>query len=136
MRRIESLRPQFVEFIPTALEAGVLYISRKYKTASHLCCCGCGNKVVTPLKPGGWQLTTQGNTVTLHPSVGSWSLACQSHYLIRSGRIEWASKFSKTEIELNRLRDQREREAHFNAQRPREGFGRRALHWLSKIFGG
>jgi hypothetical protein len=136
MSRVETLRPEFVEFIPTTLEAGVLYISRKYKTASHLCCCGCGNKVVTPLKPGGWQLTTQGNTVTLHPSIGSWSLPCQSHYVVRAGKIVWASKFSKSEIAANRLSDQQAREAHFDAPSPREGFGRGVFRWLAKIFGG
>lgn len=87
MNRSETLRPEFVEFIPSTLQTGVLYISRKYKTASHLCCCGCGNKVVTPLNPSGWQLTEKRGIVSLYPSIGNWSLSCQSHYWIRSNRI-------------------------------------------------
>jgi hypothetical protein len=43
------MQPEHVEFIPKALEDGVLYISTKYRTASHRCCCGCGTKIVTPL---------------------------------------------------------------------------------------
>ena len=45
------LRHEFVEFIPDELEHGIIYISIRFATASHLCCCGCGNKVVTPIRP-------------------------------------------------------------------------------------
>ena len=38
-----------VEFIPKVLDEGVLYISRRFNTASHLCCCGCSFKVVIPV---------------------------------------------------------------------------------------
>lgn len=66
--------------IPARLEGGVLHISRKYKTMSHLCCCGCGNKVVTPLNPSGWKLTESSGSVSLDPSIGNLSFPCQSHY--------------------------------------------------------
>src|ERR1700731_3881354 len=105
MSRTDVLRPEFVEFIPGALQSGVLYISRKYKTASHLCCCGCGNKVVTPLNPSGWRLTEKGSTVSLHPSIGNWSFPCQSHYWIRGGRVEWAPQWSRRQIEEGRRQD-------------------------------
>jgi hypothetical protein len=32
--------PQYVELMPGQLEDGVLYISEKYGTAIHKCCCG------------------------------------------------------------------------------------------------
>src|ERR1700730_10740965 len=105
MNRIDKLRPEFAEFIPATLQSGVLYISQKYKTASHLCCCGCGSKVVTPLNPSGWQLTEQGGLVTLYPSIGNWSFPCQSHYWIRASKIEWAPKWSRREIDEGRIRD-------------------------------
>ena len=38
--RQTALRPEFVEFIPEQLEDGVLYISQRYGTAMHRCCCG------------------------------------------------------------------------------------------------
>jgi hypothetical protein len=107
------LRPQFVEFIPEQLEEGVLYISQRYRTATHRCCCGCGKEVVTPLGPADWTLDVVNEAVTLHPSVGNWSLPCRSHYLIRQSRVIWARDMSRDEIELGRVRDQRLRETHF-----------------------
>lgn len=88
-RRVNKLTPVFVDFIPEHPEAGRLYISRQYRTATHLCCCGCGNKVVTPLKKDFWSLREHGNRVWLSPSIGNWSLKCRSHYYIRGNRIEW-----------------------------------------------
>lgn len=110
------MRAEFVEFIPESLEPAVLYVSRKYKTAAHLCCCGCGTRVVTPLKAGGWRLNNKGG-VTLSPSIGNWALACQSHYWIRKGKVVWAPKWTKEEIDAGRLRDQRDRE-HALSDRP------------------
>lgn len=136
MNPVERIRAEFVEFVPKRVETGVLYVSRKYKTASHLCCCGCGNKVVTPLKPGGWQLTMQRGSVTLYPSIGSWSLPCQSHYFIRGNRIVWAPEWSKSEIEEGRRSDQFARERHFDAQPERESVWTTLLRWLSKLFPG
>jgi len=134
MSRVDRIRAEFVELVPQTLESGVLYISRKYKTASHLCCCGCGNKVVTPLKPGGWHLTVQRDVVTLDPSIGSWSLSCQSHYFIRGNRIVWAPTWSQSQIEKGRRSDQLARERHFDAQPERESLLAILLRWLSKLF--
>ncbi|MBY4707145.1 MULTISPECIES: DUF6527 family protein [Ralstonia] len=64
------------------MDEGVLYISEKFSTAAHICCCGCGMKIVTPLKPGRWKLRKQNGVVSLHLSVGNWSSGCQSHYWI------------------------------------------------------
>jgi hypothetical protein len=36
-----ALKHQFVEFIPEDLAEDTLYISIRFATASHLCCCGC-----------------------------------------------------------------------------------------------
>src|ERR1700730_13391675 len=68
MKRIDELQPEFVDFIPERLDRGVLYISRRYSTASHLCCCGCGLEVVTPLNPAKWHLSVDKGTVSLNPS--------------------------------------------------------------------
>jgi len=110
--RQTALRPQFVEFIPEQLEDGVLYVSQRYGTAMHLCCCGCGSEVVTPLNPAGWTLDIVNGGVTLRPSIGNWSLPCRSHYLIRRGRVVWARDMSREEIDVGRLRDQRLRDIH------------------------
>src|SRR5262249_41051928 len=88
--RIAQLKPEFVEFIPDRLEPGVLFISRRYSTATHLCCCGCGLEVVTPLKPTKWSLIERSGAVWLKPSVGNWSFPCRSHYWIEGNRVRWA----------------------------------------------
>lgn len=136
MSRIEKITPIYVDLIPKTLERGIVYVSRKYKTASHLCCCGCGNKVVTPLKPGGWQLTDQRGVISLNPSIGSWSLPCQSHYFIRGNKIVWSPKWSESEIEAGRRNDQLAREQHFDAQSTQESLGQKILKWFSRLFGG
>ncbi|WP_394708476.1 DUF6527 family protein [Desulfuromonas acetoxidans] len=89
------------------MEQGVLYISLEYKTAAHKCCCGCGNKVVTPLLPTDWTLHNHGATVSLHPSIGNWSFDCKSHYLIKRNRVVWCGQWSEKRIEAGRARDLR-----------------------------
>ena len=99
------LKHEFVEFIPEDLEQGTIYISIRYATASHLCVCGCGNKVVTPIRPTDWTLLFDGKTVSFDPSIGNWNFPCQSHYWIRKNRVKWAPKWSRKQIERGRLRD-------------------------------
>lgn len=97
--------PEFVEFIPEQLQEGVLYISDRFNTAVHLCCCGCGHEVVTPLSPADWKLRRMGRAVTLSPSIGNWSFACMSHYWIRNNRVVWAPSFTPQEIRSVQRRD-------------------------------
>lgn len=133
--RVARLRPEFVEFMPQVLENGVLYVSMTYSTVIHLCCCGCGNRVVTPLAPDEWSLRYDGVAVWLDPSVGNWSFPCQSHYWIRSNRIEWARRWSPEEIEVGRRSDRAlKRRA---AETPPAELGRSSrsvLQWLKGLF--
>jgi hypothetical protein len=109
------LRHEFVEFIPEQLKPGTVYISIRFATASHLCVCGCQNKVVTPLTPTDWKLIFDGKTVSLDPSIGNWSFACQSHYWIRNNRVRWAPKWSQKQIDRGRSRDQLAKEKYFGS---------------------
>jgi len=93
------MKHKFVDFIPDNLEERVVYISLEYGIVVHKCCCGCGHEVVTPLSPMGWKLTFDGETISLSPSIGSWSLACKSHYWIRNNKVEWAKQWSKRDKE-------------------------------------
>jgi Family of unknown function (DUF6527) len=113
--RQSRLEQQVVEYIPEQLLDGVLYVSHRYGTAVHKCCCGCGEEVITPLSSTDWSIRIVGNNVTLHPSVGNWSFACQSHYFIKNSRVVWAGQMSQEEIELGRARDLRQRNAFFTA---------------------
>lgn len=120
MRKMAGVTLQEVEFIPERLEQGILYISRKYGTAIHLCCCGCGKEVVTPIGATDWSLKITGNNVTLYPSIGNWSFECRSHYWIRNSRVVWAEDMSQATIERGRDANLRRKAAFFaedNAQR-------------------
>ncbi len=103
--RVDQVRPKFVEFIPDHLEEGVLYISQRFRTCSHKCCCGCGEEVVTPLSPAEWRLTREGELVSLWPSVGNWDYACRSHYFIERNKVRWARAMTARQIAGVQRRD-------------------------------
>ena len=107
------LEHKFVEFIPQELIAGTVYVSIRFATASHLCCCGCGNKIVTPIRPTDWKLIFDGKTVSLTPSIGNWSLACQSHYWITCNKVRWADHWSQTQIQAGRIREKMEKNKYY-----------------------
>lgn len=117
MSATDLLTPSFVEFIPDELEEGVIYISRRYSTASHLCCCGCGSEVVTPLNPAKWRVVEKHGKVSLTPSVGNWSFPCQSHYWISGNRVTWAPGMAPEFIAAVQARDRRDAAKHI-PQRP------------------
>jgi hypothetical protein len=103
--RLQHIRPVFVEYIPDKLESGVLYISERFRTCSHLCCCGCGEEVVTPLSRAEWQLSREGGFVSLWPSIGNWDYRCRSHYVIRRNKVKWAGAMSARQVALVKQRD-------------------------------
>lgn len=107
MAKVNFLRPEFTETFAAVVDPGVLYISIPYHTCGHLCCCGCGQEVVTPLSPAQWSFTYGGEHVSLTPSVGNWSLRCKSRYWIRKGKVHWSRRYSLAEIEENREHDRR-----------------------------
>ena len=97
-----KLEHRFVEFIPKELENDVIYISIRFKTIVHKCVCGCGNKTVTPLSPTDWRLIFNGKYISIEPSIGNWSFPCESHYWIINNHVEWASKWTNSEIRAGR----------------------------------
>jgi hypothetical protein len=151
--KANTITPQFVEFIPSTLQEGVLYVSQKYGTVAHKCCCGCGIKIVTPITPTDWQLTVSGNEVTLHPSVGNWNHPCQSHYIIRRNRVIWAGSMTQQQINRGRNRDLAIKKAYYEKNevtqtvRPKETLSNNAPRppetdlwttiklWLKSMFG-
>ena len=113
MRR-STIKHEFVEFIPNTLTDGVLYVSIPHATATHRCCCGCGNEVITPLGPTDWEVTYNGATVSLNPSIGNWNFPCQSHYWIKHDEVRWARQWSKREIEIGREYDRSAKHEYFD----------------------
>ncbi len=107
MTRRTVLTHEFVEHVPGELADGVLYVSIRYATVVHKCCCGCGMEVITPLTPTDWQLTFDGESISLTPSIGNWSFECQSHYWIKRNRVRWAAHWTQEQVDAGRARDRR-----------------------------
>lgn len=84
----------FVDVLPGALAENTLYISGTHNVAAHLCCCGCGAEVITPLSLAGWSLQYDGR-VSLYPSIGNGALACRSHYVIRTSQVRSSNATSR-----------------------------------------
>lgn len=140
----ERFEPVFVEAMPEHLDEGNFYISIRFRTAAHLCACGCGSKIVTPIKPAKWKFTYNGESISLWPSVGNWQKPCRSHYVIENSRVRWAREWTDEEIAEGRARDQnllRGYYQHANVQdiSDRTGTGPRRESWwrrmLDKLFG-
>jgi hypothetical protein len=104
---------QRVHFMPSALESGVLYVSEEFGAVAHLCACGCGNKVRTPLGPTEWSFDAHPDGPTLYPSIGNWQLPCQSHYWIREGKVIWGDAWTPEEILEGRREEQERRQAYY-----------------------
>ena len=107
--RAVEIHPQFVEFVPEELLPRVLYISERFNIALHLCCCGCGEEVVTPLNNAGWEIFRMSGKVSIWPSIGNWDYPCQSHYFIKRNRVVWAEPMAKAAIQRVKQRDKHDR---------------------------
>lgn len=108
------LTHEFVEYIPNDLKEGIIYVSISFATVGHKCCCGCGSEVITPISPTDWQLTFNGESISLYPSIGNWNFDCKSHYWIIHNRVKWAQRWSQKEIEMGRALDRLAKERYFD----------------------
>ncbi|WP_206732212.1 DUF6527 family protein [Halarcobacter bivalviorum] len=108
------MKHKFVEFIPKQKEDGILYISLEYSTVVHKCACGCGLDVITPISPHDWKIIYNGETITLHPSIGNWSYKCRSHYWIKNNNVVWANDFSDEQIKATREADRHLKNKYFS----------------------
>ncbi|MFZ2205561.1 MAG: DUF6527 family protein [Minisyncoccia bacterium] len=136
---------RFVESIPEELEDGILYISPRFRVVIHACCCGCKNKVVTPLSPVRWKMAYDGKTVSLDPSIGNWNFDCKSHYWINNSEVEWAGKWSKEEITRGKMNEKEKREKYYtqmdsllkkNPQilKQKESLTSKIIGWIKNLF--
>src|ERR1700722_10669112 len=105
MTAVTHLNYEFVDQIPEEEKQHTLYISIPYRMTAHLCMCGCGEKVVQPLRPHRWALTFDGATVSLTPSIGNDGLPCRSHYWITKSEVIWHTKLTDLQITGARARD-------------------------------
>jgi len=110
-----SITFEFVDVVPSEREERKLYISIMYRTAIHNCFCGCGLKVVTPIRPVKWSLLFDGDAVSLFPSVGNWSFPCRSHYWIKGNHVLPAGDMTDEEIAAGRWRDRSAEESYYGS---------------------
>ncbi len=111
--KTKALQHRFVENIPNEIEEGIFYISLQYCIAIHKCVCGCGNEVSTPISPTGWELTFDGETISLYPSIGNWSYQCQSHYFITKNKIRHVAKWTDKQISSGRKNEISEKKKYY-----------------------
>lgn len=131
---IESFRLERVRYIPKVLEPGVLYLAAEFDIAAHLCACGCGTKVTTPLGSTEWQVTETKSGPSIWPSIGNWQLPCRSHYVIAGGQIRWAGQWSDDRIQAGRKAEQHRREAYYAARAHARKPLVRFVRWLRSLF--
>jgi hypothetical protein len=135
-----KLKHQFVNEMPESLQPGTLYVSVRYATVLHLCCCGCGSEVVTPLSPVQWRVGFDGETISLDPSVGSWDLPCRSHYVIRNGQIIEALPWSEEQVLQGQVNQKRARRNFYGSENeeppePTAAIAGPKLSWGRRILG-
>jgi hypothetical protein len=145
MARIERLETVFVDSIPETLEDGILYVSEECRVALHNCACGCGEEVSTPLVRTEYHLAMEGGAASIWPSIGNHDFACASHYVIKRGKIVWAGRMSRIEIDAGRERDRQLKRPPINKPspstvplntgtlQPRAGLIQKAKDWIKAV---
>lgn len=130
-----KIKLQYVHYMPKQLESGVLYVSKEFSTAAHLCVCGCGAKVRTPLTPTEWTLTVSDSGPSLKPSIGNWQLPCKSHYWIADGEVLWSHQWSGAQIAEGRKNEDLRRRIYFDRMQSSQKSALRKLwEWVKDIF--
>ncbi len=107
-RRLKSITPKFVEYIPTEekdLIPGIVYISMKHNMVVHRCPCGCGRLSEFMLDPIRFRMEYDGTSVTFDPSIGNSNLECRSHYWIRENQIQWCTPMEDWEAKQAQKRE-------------------------------
>lgn len=132
---LTKIKLQRVQYMPKELEIGVLYVSEEFGAVAHLCACGCGSKIRTPLGPTEWSIRETPKGPSLHPSIGNWQQTCQSHYWIDEGEIKWSNQWTPEQIVAGRLGEEERRHRYYDdLECQREGLLRRLWKWVITVF--
>jgi Family of unknown function (DUF6527) len=130
---INTIKVKLVHYVPKELEPGFLYVSKEFGIAGHMCPCGCGNKIITPIGPTDWSLTIKKSKPTLYPSIGNWQIPCRSHYWIKDGSIQWSSQWTKDQILTGRQKEEERRKSYYSnlaGNKKNQSIFRRLLNWI------
>ncbi len=137
MQKLTTIKLVRVQYIPKSLEPGILYVAEEFEAAVHLCACGCGLKVSTPLGPTEWSFLDSLAGPSLDPSIGNWEFPCRSHYWLQGGQVIWSDTWSPSRVEAGRRAEEERRRAYFESLKPgRRGILRRIRAFLKRLFGG
>jgi len=135
MQKLTFIKLLRVEYIPRNPEPGILYVAEEFDAAIHLCACGCGLKVSTPLGPAGWVLSETAGGPSLRPSVGNWQFPCKSHYWIDGGQIVWSLEWTPEQIAAGRQAEESRRQEYYgNLGRKEAGWLQRLWSWFKSLF--
>jgi len=121
--------------MPKQLESDLFYVSDEFKVAAHLCPCGCGNKVNTPLGPSNWTFIECNNEPTLSPSISNWQLPCKSHYWITKGVVKWSYKLSSEDaLESWQLEEEKRKRyyAELEIKKTKKSFVKSLFNWFHR----
>ena len=132
---MNAITLKHVTYLPAELSAGILYVSEEYGVAGHLCPCGCGTKVITPLGEAEWTFSERKGRPTLQPSVGNWQLPCQSHYVIKDGQIRCAGPWSREQIERGRRAEEDRRRAYYASRTRKRSVWKRLRDLVQRLLG-
>lgn len=133
--KIMKIKLARAHYMPAQLEPGVLYVSEEFGAAAHLCACGCGAKVRTPIGPTEWTLQETKDGPTLWPSIGNWQQACKSHYIIRRGEVVWCKEWTPEQIAAGRRGEEERRRLYYDdLVRRRRLSWARVWNWLKGLF--
>lgn len=134
---ITDIRLVYVHYVPPQLEPGILYVSKEFEVAAHLCPCHCNNKIVTPLGKTEWLFQERKGKATLYPSLGNWQLPCRSHYWITGGKIVWSYQFTEKEIQEVYAGEKAQREAYYSQKASKKKLKsaiKPVSDWVRKLF--
>ena len=134
---IKKIELKRVEYMPKQLEPGILYVAEEFGAAAHLCPCGCGSKIRTPLDATEWSLEDTHEGPSLYPSIGNWQKPCKSHYWIQKGNVVWSGQWSSERIAAGRANEEATREAYYrDMYKQQPNILTRFRAWLKNLFKG
>ncbi len=107
-------RHEIVDSIPETLQSNTLYVTADRDVAGHLCACGCGREVITPLSPTDWSVSFGRQGASLSPFIGNWAFPCRSHDVIRGGAVVWAHNMSDKAIAHGRRLDKARKQNYYD----------------------
>ncbi len=119
--------------MPKQLEEGILYVSYEFSTAAHLCACGCGVKVRTPIGPTEWNIKLTKDGPSVWPSIGNWQQKCRSHYVIKRGEVIWAGSWDEDQITTGRNKEIKRRERYYSNLAKKNTISKKIKQWFLNI---